>query len=300
MNITITGVSGFLGKNLFAYLKTDHEVESMRVRYVPNQSFEINSETIIHLSGKAHDLKNTANPQEYYEANLELTKQIFDSFLVSEAKVFIFMSTVKAVADEVNFVLKEDAIPNPKTHYGISKQLAEKYILEAKLPIGKRIYILRPCMIHGPSNKGNLNSFYQWVSKGIPWPLGSFVNKRSFCSIENLCFIIKELIENPAISSGIYNIADDDAIATNELIHLIGIARKRKYIILNVPVFVIKAIAKIGDCISLPLNSERLQKLTESYIVSNEKIKKAMGKPLPIDAKSGLLKTFNSFESHDY
>ena len=44
-----------------------------------------------------------------------------------------------------------------------------------------------------------------------------------------------------------------------------------------------------------PINTERLNKLTETYIVSNQKIIKAMNKPLPINSKDGLLKTFGSF-----
>ena len=51
---------------------------------------------------------------------------------------------------------------------------------------GKKVYILRPCMIHGPGNKGNLNLLYGVVSKGMPWPLGAFENRRSFTSIGNL------------------------------------------------------------------------------------------------------------------
>ena len=82
-------------------------------------------------------------------------------------------------------ILTEDTIPNPKTHYGISKLQAENYILDQKLPEGKRVYILRPCMIHGPGNKGNLNLLYTLVKKGFPWPLGAFENQRSFLSIDN-------------------------------------------------------------------------------------------------------------------
>ena len=72
------------------------------------------------------------------------------------------MSTVKAVADEVKGILSEDEIPNPKTHYGISKRKAEEYLLSKELPLGKRLYILRPCMIHGPGNKGNLNLLFNF------------------------------------------------------------------------------------------------------------------------------------------
>ena len=293
--IVITGATGFVGTNLQEYLKTAHEVFSMSVRYQPNQELIVNSDAIIHLAGKAHDLKKVSNPQDYYEANFELTKQLFDAFLTSEAAVFIFMSTVKAVADEVQGVLKEEEIPNPKTHYGIAKRLAEEYILSQELPKGKRVYILRPCMIHGPGNKGNLNLLYQLVAKGLPWPLGAFENQRSFLSVENLCFVIKELLENQTIPSGIYNVADDAELSTNELIQLLGDSLGKSTRIWSLSQNVIRSMAKVGDVLPLPLNSERLQKLTESYVVSNTKIVEAMGKSLPVSSREGVRRTFESF-----
>jgi nucleoside-diphosphate-sugar epimerase len=295
MKIAITGATGFVGTNLQDYLKTSNKIEPMSVRFESNQQFEINGDAIIHLAGKAHDLKKVSNPQDYYEANLELTKQLFDAFLTSKSAVFIFMSTVKAVADEVKGILIEDEIPNPKTHYGIAKHQAEEYIRNHKLPEGKRVYILRPCMIHGPGNKGNLNLLYQLVAKGLPWPLGAFENQRSFLSIDNLCFVIKELLENATIPSGIYQVADDDALSTNELIGLLGTSLGKKSSIWSIPVSWIRGVAKLGDTLHLPLDSERLQKLTENYLVSNQKIVKAIGKPLPVSAKEGLMMTFESF-----
>ncbi|HKO75785.1 MAG TPA: NAD-dependent epimerase/dehydratase family protein [Flavobacterium sp.] len=297
MKVTITGVSGFVGQNLYNYLEMTHDVESMSVRYHPNQKFDIKTDVIIHLAGKAHDLKKVSNAQEYYEANFELTKQLFDAFLMSDAKVFVFMSTVKAVADEVIGVLSEDQIPNPKTHYGIAKNKAEEYILSKGLPSGKRVYILRPCMIHGPGNKGNLNLLYQLVAKGLPWPLGAFENQRSFLSIENLCFVIKELLENEWIPSDVYQVADDKPFSTNELIHLLAMSLNKKTKILNLSKNTICSLAKLGDYLYLPLNSERLQKLTENYVVSNQKIVKIIGKVLPISTEQGLMLTFKSFES---
>ncbi|TDX09281.1 NAD-dependent epimerase/dehydratase family protein [Flavobacterium sp. S87F.05.LMB.W.Kidney.N] len=295
-SVIITGLSGFVGSNLKLYLKDSYKIVPLSTRYLPNQQFEINTDVIIHLAGKAHDLKKVSVPQDYYDSNFELTKQLFDAFLISGSSVFIFMSTVKAVADEVKGVLNEDEIPNPKTHYGIAKHQAENYILNKKLPDGKRVFILRPCMIHGPGNKGNLNLLYQLVSRGLPWPLGAFENKRSFLSIENLCFAIRELMENERIPSGIFNVADDDPLSTNELLELLGVSLGKKNRILNLPRKVINSIAKLGDVLRLPLNRERLQKLTENYIVSNEKIVKELGKSFPVKSKEGLLKTFESFK----
>jgi len=294
--ITITGATGFVGTNLKNYLKTSYEINAMSVRYLPETQFKIKGDAIIHLAGKAHDIKKVSQPSEYYEANFELTKQIFEAFLISKLTVFIFMSTVKAVADEVKGILTENSNPNPKTHYGIAKHQAEEYILSQQLPEGKRVYILRPCMIHGPGNKGNLNLLYRLVAKGLPWPLGAFENQRSFLSIENLCFVIKEMLENISIPSGVYQVADDMSLSTNKLIELLGNSLDKKSSIWAIPVYWIRGGAKFGDIFHLPFNSERLQKLTEDYAVSNEKIVKAIGKNLPVSSEEGLMKTFESFK----
>lgn len=292
-SIFITGSNGFIGKNLISYFSLYFSF----VKYDKTSPVNIQGEVVLHLAGKAHDLKNVSNSSEYYEVNTELTKTLFDAFLASNAKVFIALSSVKAVADEVEGVLTEDYIPSPITHYGKSKLLAEQYIISKQIPEGKRVYILRLCMTHGPGNKGNLNLLYKMVKKGLPWPLGAFDNKRSFCSIDNLCFIINELIQNNQILSGIYNIADDDPVSTNELISLIAQCQNKNFKIWNVPKSIIIFFSKLGDLFRLPLNTERLNKLTETYIVSNQKITKAINKPLPINSKVGLLNTFNSFNN---
>lgn len=306
-SIVISGVTGFVGTNLTKYLTSSHSIvgisrianfEENIISYSEFSNLHIDdSVAFIHLAGKAHDLKKTLNDEEYYEINTELTKKVFNHFLKSNCKVFVYISSVKAAADVVDKVLTEEVLPEPVTVYGKSKLAAEKYILKQQLPENKRVYILRPCMIHGPKNKGNLNLLYNFVSKGIPYPFGKYENKRSYVSVENLCFIIKELIENKSIKSGIYNIADNDDLSTNELVKIISKTINKPIKILNVPVTIIKVIAKIGDLTLLPLNSERVQKLTESYCVSNKKIMNAIGKELPLTVKEGLVKTIESFNS---
>ena len=295
--VIITGISGFVGQNVSKYLSGFYDVigvgRNERVNY---ENFsEINYDSIIHLAGKAHDLKNVSKPDEYYQVNFELTKKIYDSFLASQAQTFIFVSSVKAVADEVVGVLVESSTPNPQTHYGKSKLLAENYILGNIKP-NKRVIVLRPCIIHGEGNKGNLNLLFNIVNKGIPYPLGAFENKRSFLTITNLCFVIKEILDNENIISEVFNVSDDDAISTNELIELINIALGKEVPILKVSKKIILAIAKIGDTLKLPLTSEKLHKLTNNYVVSNKKILKFINKKLPHSTKDGLLKTFSTYK----
>lgn len=304
MNILITGYNGFIGSNLTKALKENYLIgvdlfkgNSINEHYNWSDIDKINNlDCIIHLAGKAHDTKNTSNGQEYIDINVGLTKQIFQLFLNSNAETFIFFSSVKAVADIVKGpFLTEDVLPNPQTPYGKSKLEAEEYILKQTLPSGKKIYILRPCMIHGTGNKGNLNLLYKLTQKGLPWPLGAFKNNRSFTSIQNLLFVIQELIEKD-IEPGIYQIADDETLSTNDLILLMAASLNRRAHIWNISPNMIKLLARTGDKLRLPLNSERLKKLTESYVVSNLKLKKALGiEKMPYTAIEGMKKTFASF-----
>ncbi len=131
-------------------------------------------------------------------------------------------------------------------------------------------------MIHGPGNKGNLNLLYNLVRKGFPYPLGAFENKRSFTSIDNLSFVITQIIEQE-IPGGIYNMADDESVSTNELIALMAQVLEKQNRIWRWNKSVVRFCARLGTVLQLPFNTARLQKLTESYIVSNHKLKQALG-----------------------
>jgi len=322
MNILITGIHGFVGSNLVSALKEQHTIFGLDIvtpqKEGVSQTFRWNEldrippiDIVIHLAGKAHDTKKQTDAQAYFDINTGLTKKIFDWFLTSFAFKFIFFSSVKAAADKVEGeILTEDVVPTPKGPYGESKMLAEQYIL-SHLPSSdsglrnsvsvipssdKNIYILRPCMIHGPGNKGNLNLLFKIQQKGLPWPLGAFENKRSFCSIDNILFVVQQLIEKD-IEPGIYQVTDDEALSTNELIKLMASSQSKKARIWRIPAKFIKTIARVGDSLHLPLNSERLKKLTESYLVSNQKIKNALAiDKMPFTATTGLQKTFESFK----
>jgi len=313
MTLLLTGIHGFVGSNLVSALKSRHSiygldiVSSEKEGIIKTYSWnELESlpevDTVIHLAGIAHDTKNKSEAQAYFAVNTGLTQKIFDYFLQSKAKQFIFFSSVKAAADEVqDDILTEDVVPKPVGPYGESKIAAENYILskdwgiENQVRNDKRVYIFRPCMIHGPGNKGNLNLLYKFVSKGIPYPLGAFENKRSFLNIENLTYIVEQFIlQSP--ESGIYHLADDEAISTNELIKLIAQSKGKKAKILHLNKTFIKATAKMGEFTGLPVNSDRLQKLTENYVVSNLKMKEAIGiERLPVNVKEGLIKTLKTF-----
>lgn len=312
MNILITGINGFVGTNFTNSWFRNHKIIGLDIYQPEKEGVERifgwdelgkipQVDAIVHLAGKAHDTKNRSEAQVYFDVNTGLTQKIFDYFLRSDARTFIFFSSVKAAADSVQGeVLTEEVIPHPIGPYGESKIRAEEYILKARNQDSraktKNIYILRPCMIHGSGNKGNLNLLYSVVSKGIPWPLGAFDNKRSFCSIDNISYVVEQLIVKENIASGIYHVGDDEPLSTNELIGLISKSVGKKSYIWKLPKGLMDTAARVGSVLHLPLNKDRLQKLTENYVVSNDKIKHALGiDRMPVSTKEGMRKTLESF-----
>lgn len=295
--VAISGIGGFVGENLKPYLENSGMIVSAISRQQLEQGvYDFSDSTaIIHLAGKAHDILKTSNPESYYYVNYELTKSLYDAFLLSEVKKFIFISSVKAAADSLVSELTEEMHSNPLSDYGKSKLRAEHYIKSCELPEGKSYYILRPCMIHGKGNKGNLNLLYKLVSLRIPYPLASFENSRSFLSIENFCFIIKEFVIAKQIENGIYNLADDHPLSTNEVVAILSKAIGVKPRLWKIPPLIIGRVAKFADFFGLPFTTEHLTKLTENYVVSNKKVLKAINKDLPLSAIEGLKKSASYF-----
>jgi len=312
MKILITGINGFVGTNFTNSWFRNHKIIGLDIHQPEKEGVERifgwdelgkipPLDAIVHLAGKAHDTKNQSEAQVYFDVNTGLTQKVFDYFLRSDAQTFIFFSSVKAAADSVQGeALTEEVVPHPIGPYGESKIRAEEYILKARnqdsRAKNKNIYILRPCMIHGPGNKGNLNLLYSVVSKGIPWPLGSYENLRSFCSIDNISYVVEQLIVKENIASDIYHVGDDEPLSTNELIGLISKSVGKKSHIWKLPKGLMDTAARVGSVLHLPLNKDRLQKLTENYVVSNVKIKQALGiEKMPVSAKEGMRKTLESF-----
>lgn len=315
--VLITGIHGFVGSNLVKALAKNYTlygldiIASEKAGVVKTYSWQELDEAIIppvdaiiHLAGKAHDTHNKSIAQTYFDINTGLTQKIFDYFTAhSKIQQFIFFSSVKAAVDKVvGNILTEEVATSPVGPYGESKVKAEEYLqmkmsAYPKLYANRQIVILRPCMIHGPGNKGNLNLLYNVVSKHIPWPLGAFDNRRTFTSIDNLNFVIHQLLEKN-VPNGIYNMSDDEALSTNELISIICKVLGRKTYIWRIPKILIIGCAKVGNRLHLPLNTLRLNKLTENYVVSNVKIKKALGiEAMPVRAQDGLIKTIHSFKA---
>ena len=297
--IIVTGASGFIGLNLIDYIKKNinsTSIQTIKLRYNLKQSFSFKSNVIIHLAGIAHDSSNNINEKKYFESNYLLTKQLFDYFKKSNSKIFIYFSSTKVVSDSKNDVITENSTLDPIGPYSKSKYLSEKYILSQNIMEDKKVYILRPSMVYGKYNKGNLNLLFNYLKHFFFWPLGIYKNKRTYCSIENINFIIENLLKKK-IKSGIYNICDDNSISTNNLIKIISRILNKRIYILKFPKIFINNIFRIIGYFGLSYNLDFLHKIVGNYEVSNAKIKKELKlKNLPTNTIDSFKSTFRSFK----
>ena len=278
MKVVLTGSKGFVGSNIRTFLqpKGNQIIEVGRTSAVNWENIDesnIQADVYIHTAGKAHDVKGKSVLQEYMEVNVGLTQKLFDKFLCdAKAKTFIYFSSVKAAASEVEGVLLETDRFEIQDAYGLSKRAAEDYLLSQSLPQGKRLIILRPCMIYGKGHKGNLNLLKKLVEYNIPYPLAAFQNERSFVSIETVVNLISKIVKSDSVASGIYNVADPGYMSTNDWIIKLSLEMGKKPKLWRISPKIIRGFAYLGDYLRLPLNSHRLKKLTENYRVSNEKL----------------------------
>ena len=240
-------------------------------------------DAVVHLAGKAHDLKKVSDPESYFTVNVGLTEKLWAA-CAGKVGRFVYFSSIKAVDGD--------------TPYARSKAAAEAF-LEGVAGGRTEIRVLRPCMIHGPGNKGNLNLLVQVVRKGIPWPLAAWENRRSFTSVANACAVVEALCGAARAERAPYQVfalCDDEAVSTNRLIALIAEAKGKKARLWRLPKGLMRFVARVGDVLHLPLSTERLGKLVEDNVVDNAPLLRALGwESMPVRAEDGLRSTLKSF-----
>lgn len=298
--LILGGNNGFIGSHLSTKLKDPLQCEFVSMRNLSWVKDNILADCMINLVGKAHDFTGKATENDFFYANFELAKTAFDLFISSQAKVFIHISSLAAIEEvESAKSLAENAAYNSVSPYGRSKQAAEEWLMSQQLPTDKKLIILRPPMVHGAGDKGNLKQLFSIVSKGIPYPLVRFKNKRSFLSIDNFCFYIEQiLLQNEKLNSGVYHLSDDETLSSNEIVKIMKQETGLKIPCFPLPKRIISFLSKLGDHTrAFPLNTWRLKKLTSNLVVSNKKIKVALQiERLPKTAKEGLRDTIRALK----
>ena len=284
MKVQLTGASGFVGSNITKLIKADF----IPLKISLTDSYTINADIFIHLAGLAHNLDANMSTNDYYTINTDLTKKAFDAFLVSNAKKFILLSSVKAVRNESDYIITEDTIESPSSDYGKSKLEADNYILSQDLPNDKFFYILRPALITGPGIKGNMLKLYNFSNQPFSCLFYSINNKRSYCNILNLSYVIEQIIKRIDIPSGVYLLSDNETLSTSNVISELSLKKLKRCYFSNFSAFLFKRLLSFDKLLGNTAFFRSLRTLTSDYVISNSKITKTLGESLPFKSKDGI------------
>lgn len=231
--ILITGSNGYLGSSFLTQYKNKYLFQkfSLLNQKLENINFD-NIDIILHCAALVH--QKIKHPYEkYYEINVEYPLRLAKLAKENGVKQFVFISSI-AVYGEDKEKIDENTSYEPITPYGKSKLEAEKELL--KLNDGSFIVsIIRPPMIYGRNAPGNIDSLIRLVKKLPILPLGKVENKRTFISIQNLCYIIDEIITQK--QNGIFLASDDEPLSTSKLIEFIAKNLDKKIYLIKIPFF---------------------------------------------------------------
>jgi len=231
--ILLTGSNGYLGSYFLSQYQNKYTFEKFSLLNQKLKDINFNNiDAVLHCAALVHQ-KVEYSYEKYYEINVDYPLKLIKLAKENGVKQFVFISTV-AVYGEDEKKLDENTICNPTTPYGKSKLEAEKGLLNLN-DDSFIVSIIRPPMIYGKNAPGNIDSLIKLVKKLPILPLGKIENKRSFISIQNLCYLINEVITQQ--KAGIFLASDDEPLSTSKLIKLISKNLDKKIYLIKIPFF---------------------------------------------------------------
>lgn len=277
MKILLTGASGFLGSVMLSEWKEKHEITTIG-RNTSNDIVadlsQFNSslpaaDFVVHAAGKAHSVpKDHIEAADFFKVNVNGTANLLKALADSGAipKTFVFISSVAVYGLREGNLITEETELKATDAYGKSKIDAEKLIQKWCEYHRVNYFLLRLPLVSGKNAPGNLEAMMRAIKKGYYFSIGKGKAKRSMVSALDVAQLIPRLNEK----SGAYNLTYDYHPELREIENYIAKSYGRK--ISGIPWVVAKAAALAGDLTGvIPLNSNKLNKLTHSLTFSSEK-----------------------------
>lgn len=289
-SVLLTGSSGFLGKYFvkslqaskkqFLTLGRSSNVDivcdlSVQIPHLSNRNSELNS--VIHCAGLAHQLPKTdSEKEEFFRSHMQGMKNLLQGLEDQSAQKFIFISTVAVYGLEKGELMAEDTMPQPNTPYGQAKLEAENILIKWCQSRRCAYWILRPPLIMGDNPPGNLGKLIRAIKKNMYVFISGINPQKSMVHAEDIAnFIVKNLDHCTLENSGIYNVTDGIHPDLKSVSEYLIQKYNPKFVRITLPLFLLKLAAKIGDILPFfPLNSLRLEKLSQSLTFSDEKARK--------------------------
>jgi nucleoside-diphosphate-sugar epimerase len=265
-----------------------------------------NVTTVIHLAALAHctDPKKQPEDEEFLKVNARGTQRLVEAAAQSAGvRRFIFVSSIGAVTEFSETLVDEESQPHPASAYGRSKLAGEKAVRDAFGGSKIEWSILRPVLVYGPGNPGNMGRLLRLVKSGLPLPFAGIQNRRNFVFVGNLVDAIDRLALVGGISGRVFNVADDEMVSTPELIHMIASAAGKKARLWAAPAWSMQLAASCGDLVGqfgfqIGFDSYSVRRLESSLTASNAALREATYWRPRLTLQEGIRATLRGEESN--
>lgn len=321
--VLVTGATGFIGRHLCSLLvQRGYAVKGVFRNDASRRDFpaaiewvnldDIGSspnwlpilegvDYVIHLAALAHQIGSQGQGlyDEFMRINAAGTQHLAEAVSTSRnVKRLVYVSSVGAVTSFSRTPITETTPCHPEDDYGRSKRAAEKAIEKVLHNAGPDWCILRPPLVYGPGNPGNMARLIKLIDFGLPLPLGGIQNRRSMIFVGNLVHALEYCIWHPGASRQIFLISDGEDLSTPELIRQIARHLHKSVRLISIPSSMLVAMGRIGDFInrltgqSLGLDSYSVQRLMGSLIIDSSTLRRATGWQPPFSLREGISQTF--------
>ena len=259
--IALTGASGFIGQALYSdiikrkvfikafvrsrrqLLRSSEKSDIFIIRDIGSDTLWtpalVNLECIIHTAARAH-VMNENEPDAlaaYRAVNVKGTLNLARQAADCGVRRFIFLSSIKVNGEMTlpGACFNADDIRQPADAYGMSKMEAEQGLFEIARETGMEVVCIRPPLVYGPGVKGKFLSMLRWLEWGIPLPLGSIHNQRSFVGTDNLVDLIITCMDHPAAANQTFLVSDGEDLSTRVLLQRMTSALRKSARLIPVP-----------------------------------------------------------------
>lgn len=302
--ILLTGSSGFLGKNLQAYLVNNLELSVIRcVRNNASDSDNVlinninsvtewsralsNVDCVVHLAAIAHGKNNSLDiNSEFKEVNTLGSLRLAEQAAVAGVRRFVYISSigVNGLSTERPFLYSD--LASPQEPYAVSKSEAEDGLRKIAEETGMEVVIIRPPLVYGANAPGNFGKLSALAKKNLPLPLGAIKNKRSLVGIDNLVDLISTCIDHPKAANQTFLVSDDHDVSTSVLLKSMIIAAGKKSRLIPIPVGVLRFLAGLLGKESV------IDRMSSSLQVDITYTKETLGWKPPVSFEEGIRRCF--------
>ncbi len=204
-------------------------------------------DAIVHLAGRAHvlDSNGALTADEFRAVNVEGAVGLFEAAQAAGVRRFVNVSSIGVLGQSTQDTPLTDASPPcPGNAYARSKLEVEHAL--AALAGQLELVTVRPPIVYGPGNPGNMQRLLTLVRSGFPMPLALADGERDMIGVDNLADILATCVEHPSLGGQSYVVCDGEPISTRDLVRIIGQQMGRTPLLLPVPRVLLSAVAGLA------------------------------------------------------